>query len=497
MATASVAHDHVDAFLERDHRLLIGGEWVDAIDGQTFETLDPATEEVLCEVARAGAADVDRAVNAARQAFDDDDGWRTLGGAERARIVWRIGELIDEHADELARLESIDNGKPMHIARAGDMPFAAEMFRYMAGWCTKLEGDTIPLSNYPRPGQALAYTLREPVGVVAQIIPWNFPVLMASWKLAPALACGCAIVLKPAEQTPLTALRLGELIQEAGVPPGVVNILTGFGDAGAALAAHPRVDKIAFTGSTEVGKSIVQAAAGNLKRVSLELGGKSASVVYADADLDTAIPLAAHAVFGNMGEACTAASRMYVERPVYDRVLEGVADRARSLQVGVGLDPETDIGPLVSAEQLARVTGYIASGRDDGAEVIAGGERVGQRGYFVSPTVLTGTSPAMKIEREEIFGPVVCVIPFDTPDDFVARANDTEYGLAAGVFTRDLKKAHETAARMHAGTVWVNTYNENDPAVPFGGYKQSGWGREMGHEVLANYLETKAVFAVL
>jgi phenylacetaldehyde dehydrogenase len=490
MAMTSVVQDDVESFLQRGHRLLIDGEWVDAGRGQTFDTVDPATEAVLCEVARAGAADVDRAVAAARRAFDDDAGWRTMSGAERARIVWRIGELIDEHADELARLESIDNGKPMHIARAGDLPFAAEMFRYMAGWCTKLEGNTIPVSSYPRPGEALAYTVREPVGVCAQIIPWNFPLLMAAWKLAPALACGCTIVLKPAEQTPLTALRLGELMLEAGVPAGVINILTGFGDAGAALAAHPDVDKVAFTGSTDVGKSIVEAASGNLKRVSLELGGKSASVVFADADLEKSIPLAAQAVFGNMGEACTAASRMYVERSVYDQVLEGVADVARSLKVGVGLEPDTDLGPLVSSEQLARVTGYIESGREDGAEVVAGGDRIGDGGYFVSPTVLVGTRPDMKVEREEIFGPVVCVIPFDEPEEFVVRANDTEYGLAAGVFTRDLQKAHKTAALLRAGTVWVNTYNDNDPALPFGGYKQSGWGREMGHAVLENYLET-------
>jgi phenylacetaldehyde dehydrogenase len=497
MATATAVEGDVQDFTRRTHRLLIDGEWVEPSDGRTFATLNPATEERLSDIALAGDRDVDRAVTAARRAFDDDNGWRTISPAERSRIVWRIGELIEEHADELALLESLDNGKPVDMARTIDMGFAGDLFRYMAGWCTKLEGNTIALSAYPRPGQAHAYTVREPVGVVAQIIPWNFPLLMASWKVAPALACGCTVILKPAEQTPLTALRLAELIQEAGVPDGVFNILTGEGETGAALAKHPLVDKIAFTGSTEVGKSIVSAAAGNLKRVTLELGGKSARGVYDDANLETAIPGAANAVFANIGECCTAASRLYVQRGIYDEVVAGVSEVARSIKIGVGTDPESEMGPLISDDQLERVSGFIEAGQRDGAELVTGGARIGEKGYFIEPTVFTNTSPEMSIEREEIFGPVVSAIPFDSFEEVVERANDTHYGLAAGVFTHDLKRAHHTASLMRAGTVWINTYNHNDPALPFGGYKQSGWGREMGHEVLDAYLQTKAVCAVL
>jgi phenylacetaldehyde dehydrogenase len=495
--TSTPAQGKVDDFLRRTHRLFIDGEWVEPADGRTFATLNPADEAPLSDVALAGERDVDKAVKAARRAFDDDSGWRTISGSERSKVVWRIGELIEANADELALLESLDNGKPVDLARTIDMAFAGDLFRYMAGWSTKLEGDTIALSAFPRPGQAHAYTVREPVGVVAQIIPWNFPLLMASWKVAPALACGCAVILKPAEQTPLTALRLTELIEEAGVPKGVFGILTGAGETGAALAAHPEVDKVAFTGSTEVGKSIVRAAAGNLKRVTLELGGKSASVVYDDADLETAIPNAANAVFANIGECCTAASRMYVQSNVYDDVVAGVSEIAGKIKIGVGTDPQSEMGPLISAEQLARVSGYIEEGRRDGAELVTGGARIGDAGYFIEPTVFTNTSPGMSIEREEIFGPVVSAIPFDSFDEFVKRANDTQYGLAAGVFTHDLKRAHHTAALLRAGTIWINTYNHNDPALPFGGYKQSGWGREMGREVLDAYLETKAVCAVL
>jgi phenylacetaldehyde dehydrogenase len=497
MAAATAVESEVWSFIGRTHSLLIDGEWVEPSDGQTFATLNPATEERLSDIALAGERDVDRAVIAARRAFDDDNGWRTISPSERSRIVWRIGELIDEHADELALLESLDNGKPVDVTRTIDMVFAADLFRYMAGWCTKLEGDTVALSAFPRPGQAHAYTVREPVGVVAQIIPWNFPLLMASWKVAPALACGCTVILKPAEQTPLTALRLAELIQEAGVPDGVFNILTGGGETGSALARHPLVDKIAFTGSTEVGKSIVSAAAGNLKRVTLELGGKSASIVYDDANLETAIPGAANAVFANIGECCTAASRLYVQRGVYDEVVAGVSEVARSIKIGVGTDPQSEMGPLISDEQLKRVSSFIDAGRRDGAELVTGGARIGERGYFIEPTVFTNTSPEMSIEREEIFGPVVSAIPFDSFEDVVKLANDTHYGLAAGIFTQDLKRAHHTASLMRAGTVWINTYNHNDPALPFGGYKQSGWGREMGHEVLDAYLQTKAVCAVL
>jgi phenylacetaldehyde dehydrogenase len=484
-------------FVGQPHKLLIGGEWVDSASGKTFATINPATEETLTEVAHGEAEDIERAVRAARPAFDDDSPWRTMNASDRGRLIWRISELIETHADELAMLESLDNGKPVAIARAADVPLAADLFRYMAGWTTKIEGNTIPISALPAPGRYLAYTLREPVGVVGQIIPWNFPLLMAAWKLGPVLAAGCTVVLKPAEQTPLSALRLGELLQEAGLPDGVVNIVTGFGDAGAALAAHDDVDKVAFTGSTEVGKLIVKAAAGNLKKVSLELGGKSPNVVYADADMETAIRGAANAIFFNHGQCCNAGSRLYVERAAYDDVVGGVAEAAKSIKVGPGQEADSEMGPLVSDEQFGKVLGYLRSGREDGAEAVVGGDRAGERGYFVQPTILANTNRDMKVEREEIFGPVVCAIPFDSPEEIVPVANDTNYGLAAGVFTRDISKAHRTAARLRAGTVWINTYHVFDAAMPFGGYKESGWGREMGHNVLENYLETKSVCAAL
>jgi phenylacetaldehyde dehydrogenase len=376
---------------------------------------------------------------------------------------------------------------------------AADLFRYMAGWATKIEGNTIPLSVPYTPGaKYLAYTLREPVGVVGQIIPWNFPLLMAAWKLGPALATGCTVVLKPAEQTPLSCLRLGELIQEAGIPDGVVNIVPGYGEtAGAALAAHPGVDKIAFTGSTEVGKLILQAAAGNLKKVSLELGGKSPNVVFSDVDLDAAISGAASAIFFNHGQCCCAGSRLYVEEGIFDKVVEGVSARAKRIRVGSGMEPTTDMGPLVSAEQLNRVCGYLESGFSEGAKAVVGGERHGDKGYFVKPTVLVDTTPNMKVVQEEIFGPVVTAIPFKDAEGIVAQANDSVYGLAAGIWTRDIQKAHRVAAQLRAGTVWINCYNIFDAALPFGGYKQSGWGREMGHDSLEMYTEVKAVCAAL
>jgi phenylacetaldehyde dehydrogenase len=379
------------------------------------------------------------------------------------------------------------------------VPLAVDLFRYMAGWATKIEGATIPLSVPYTPGaKYLAYTLREPVGVVGQIIPWNFPLLMAAWKLGPALTTGCTIVLKPAEQTPLSAIRLGELIQEAGIPDGVVNIVTGFGEtAGAALSAHPDVDKVAFTGSTEVGKLILKAAAGNLKKVSLELGGKSPNVILDDADMDTAIPGAASAIFFNHGQCCCAGSRLYIESKSFDRVVEGVAKHAENIRVGSGLDPTTNMGPLVSEEQLNRVCGYLESGLAEGAKAVTGGARVGDKGYFVKPTVLVNTNENMKVVREEIFGPVVTAIPFHSPEEIVAKANDTIYGLAAGVWTRDISKAHRVASLLRAGTVWINCYNIFDAALPFGGYKQSGWGREMGREVLEQYTEVKSVCTAL
>ena len=497
MAVIESVEQRAESFVRSRRKLLIGGEWVEAASGQTFETINPATEDVLAEVAHGQAEDVDRAVKAARKAFAEDSPWRCMNASDRGRLIWRIAELIEENADELAMLESLDNGKPFTIAKAADLVLAADLFRYMAGWPTKIEGTTVPISALPAPGEYLAYTLREPVGVVGQIIPWNFPLVMASWKLGPALACGCTIVLKPAEQTPLSALRLGELMQEAGLPDGVVNIITGFGDAGAALTAHDDVDKVAFTGSTEVGRLIVKAAAGNLKKLTLELGGKSPNVVFADADPETAIVGSSNAIFFNSGQTCNAGSLLYVQKPIFDDIVSGVADQAKQFKLAPGTDPEAQLGPLISGEQFEKVLGYLDAGRDEGAETVVGGGRQGDRGYFVQPTILTKTAPTMKVEREEIFGPVVCAIPFDDPDEIVPVANDTNYGLAAAVFSRDISKAHRTAKRLRAGTVYVNTYGVVDAALPFGGFKASGWGRELGHEVLNNYLETKSVVVAL
>ena len=493
MAVAVGPSKATEAFVGSPRKLLIGGRWVEAASGRTFTTVDPATERVIGQVAHGEAADIDRAVAAARTAFEDGV-WSSITPSLRGQILWRIADLIDANVDQLAELESIDNGKPFAVAKAADVPLCADMFRYMAGWATKIEGNTIPLSA---PGQNLAFTLREPVGVVGQIIPWNFPLLMAAWKLGPVLAAGCTVVLKPAEQTPLSVLRLAELAMEAGLPDGVLNVITGFGDAGAHLAAHPGVDKVAFTGSTEVGKLIVKAAAGNLKKVSLELGGKAPLIIYGDADIETAIAHASLAAFFNHGQCCTSGSRLYVESSVYDDVVQGIADRASAIKVRPGLDPDCEMGPLVSADQFERVTGYIKSGFEQGAEAVTGGSRVGSTGYFVEPTVLKGVRSDMRVVREEIFGPVLPVLPFERPEDIAASANDTNYGLAAGVWTKDITKALRTAQLVRAGTVWINTYHIYDAAMPFGGYKESGWGREMGHEVLNNYLETKSVIVGL
>src|SRR6185369_5587059 len=483
----------VSDFLEKPHQILIDGKWMNAASGKTFPTYNPATGEVLADVAEGDREDVERAVKAARKAFTGP--WSRLTASERGRLIWKLADLLEAHLDEFALIETLDNGKPLAVARAADVPLAVDLFRYMAGWATKLEGTTIPISVPYTPGaKYLAYTLREPVGVVAQIIPWNFPLLMAAWKLGHALASGCTVVLKPAEQTPLSALRLGELFSEAGFPDGVVNIVPGYGEtAGAALASHPDVDKVAFTGSTEVGKLIVHAATGNLKKVSLELGGKSPNVVFKDADLDTAIAGSASAIFFNHGQCCCAGSRLYVERPVFDRVVEGVAGHAKKIKVGSGLEPDTSMGPLVSQEQLNRVCNYLEIGISEGAKAMAGGKKVGDRGYFVEPTVLVNTQESMKVVQEEIFGPVVAAIPFDDPEELMPRANDTVYGLAAGIWTKDISKAHRLAAGLRAGTVWINCYNIFDAALPFGGYKQSGWGREMGKDVLELYSQTKAV----
>jgi phenylacetaldehyde dehydrogenase len=484
------------SFVTRKHKLLISGKWVEAQTGKTFAVEDPATLETIAHVPDGSKADIDMAVAAARRAFESGP-WPTMSPAERSKLVWKIGDLMEKHADEFAELEALDNGKPFTNARRDDVGGSINMFRYMAGWCQRLNGETIPVSTS---GDWHAYTLREPVGVVGQIIPWNFPLMMAAWKLAPALAAGCTIVLKPAEQTPLSALRLGQLLLDAGLPDGVVNIVTGFGEtAGAPLAEHPDVDKVAFTGSTEVGKLIVKAAAGNLKRVSLELGGKSPAIVFPDADLDSAVAGTASAIFYNQGQCCTAGSRLFAHKSIYDKVVNGVVAEAGKLKIGHGLDRSVTLGPLVSKEQHEKVKGYIESGRSSGAEVMTGGKAVDRHGYFVEPTVLARTNREMKVVREEIFGPVVCVQSFDDDDlDAVARfANDTEYGLQASVWTQNLRVAHLMARKIKAGTICINTHNYGDPAWPFGGYKQSGWGREMGKEVLENYTETKSVAARL
>jgi phenylacetaldehyde dehydrogenase len=501
MATAAARAEinpSVSKFIAEKRKMLINGKWVEAASGKYFTTPNPATGETLAEIAEGDQEDINRAVKAARAAFEEG-AWRKLTASERGKLIWKLGDLIEKHAEEFAQLETLDNGKPLTVARAADVPLAADLFHYMAGWATKIEGDTIPISVPYMPGaNFFAYTLREPIGVVGQIIPWNFPLLMAAWKLGPALAAGCTIVLKPAEQTPLSALRLGELICEAGFPDGVVNIVPGFGEtAGAALAAHDDVDKIAFTGSTEVGKLIVQAAAGNLKKVTLELGGKSPNIVLADTDVERASEGAAMSIFFNHGQCCAAGSRLYVEEKVFDKVVERVAERAKKINVCDGFNADCEMGPLVSEEQFNRVTGYINSGFEEGAKAVAGGGRKGERGYFVEPTVLVETKPTMKVVQEEIFGPVVAATPFKSIDEITPVANDTIYGLAAGIWTNDLSKAHALASKLKAGTVWINCYNVFDAALPFGGYKQSGWGREMGHAALHNYLEVKAVCARL
>ncbi len=487
----------VEQFIGAPRQMFINGQWMDAASGKTFETPNPATGETLARVAEGDAEDIDRAVRAARRAFEEGP-WSRMSPSERGRIIWRIGDLILEHTDELAQLESLDNGKPFAVAQAADVPLAADLFHYMAGWATKIEGNTINISVPYMPGANFhSYTLREPLGVVGQIIPWNFPLLMAAWKLGPALATGNCVVLKPAEQTPLTAILLAQIIAEAGVPDGVVNVVPGFGEtAGAALAAHNDVDKVAFTGSTEVGKLIVTAATGNLKKVSLELGGKSPNIVFDDAD-DGAIEGAANAIFFNHGQCCVAGSRLFVQQSRFDEVVDGVAEIAKSIKLGSGLDEGTQMGPLVSDEQFRRVTGYLESGKADGATALTGGGRFGDKGYFVEPTVLTNTSPSMKVVREEIFGPVLVASPFTDLEEIARVANDSEYGLGAGIWTKDISKAHALAKKIRAGTVWINCYNVFDASLPFGGYKQSGWGREMGHEVLEAYTEVKAVTAQL
>jgi phenylacetaldehyde dehydrogenase len=488
----------VEDFIAVPRQLFINGQWVDAASGRTFDTPNPATGETLASVAEGDAEDINRAVKAARRAFEEGP-WSRMSPSERGRIIWRIGDLILEHVDELAQLESLDNGKPFAVAQAADVPLAADLFHYMAGWATKIEGNTINISVPYMPGANFhSYTLREPIGVVGQIIPWNFPLLMAAWKLGPALATGNCVILKPAEQTPLSALRLAELIAEAGVPDGVVNVVPGYGEtAGAALAAHMDVNKVAFTGSTEVGKLIVAAAgASNLKKLTLELGGKSPNIVFEDAE-DSAIEGAANAIFFNHGQCCVAGSRLFVQESRFDEVVDGVAEIAKGIKLGSGLEASTQMGPLVSDEQFQRVSGFLESGKADGATALAGGGRHGDRGYFIEPTVLTNTRPDMRVVREEIFGPVLVASPFSNLDEIAAVANDSDYGLGAGIWTRDISKAHALAKKIRAGTVWINCYNVFDASLPFGGYKQSGWGREMGHQALEAYTEVKAVTAQL
>lgn len=480
-------------FLSQPKNLLINGEWVPSLSHQQFAVENPANSDVLAHVAHGATEDIDRAVCAARLAFDEGP-WTKITAADRAKLIWKLADLIEQHSEEFAQLESLDNGKPLGVARAADIPLTVDIFRYMAGWCTKMHGETFPISVPYTPGtQYLTYTLKEPVGVVGQIIPWNFPLLMAAWKLAPALASGCTVILKPAEQTPLSALLLGDLITQAGFPKGVVNIVTGFGDAGAALVNHPMVDKVAFTGSTEVGRLILKGAASNLKKVSLELGGKSPNIIFADADLDAAIAGAASAIFFNHGQCCCAGSRLFVEQSIFDKVVEGVSQIAEGIIVGDGFDSATQMGPLVSREQFDRVCTYIKSGSYEGAQIRAGGKALERSGYFVRPTVMTETTPQMKVIQEEIFGPVVAVMPFKDTAEVIQEANNSDYGLAAGIWTRDLAKAHSVSARLRAGTTWINCYNIFDAALPFGGYKQSGWGREMGKQAMDLYTETKSV----
>jgi len=475
-------------------KLLMNGEWVEG--GRTFETINPATGEVLTQVAEAGPAEVDAAVAAARKAFDDAAGpWRKLSASARGRLLWKIADLVEHNIEELAELETLDNGKPIFESRYVDMPMVADVFRYYAGWATKIHGETININE-----GAFTYTQREPVGVVGAIVPWNFPLLLASWKLGPALACGNTVVLKPAEQTPLTALRFGELCRQAGLPPGVLNILTGGPETGAALVRHPQVDKIAFTGSTAVGREIMRSAADTLKRMTLELGGKSPNIVFADADLDAAVKGAINGIFYGKGEVCNAGSRLFLEKKIESEFVDKLVERTKKIRPGDPLDPKTRLGAIVSEQQMKTVLDYIEMGKNEGAKLVTGGARasVGNgNGYFIEPTIFGGVRNEMKIAQEEIFGPVLATLTFDDVEQVAEQANRNPYGLAAAVWTRDLKKAHGLARRLKAGTVWINTYGLMDAALPFGGFKQSGFGRELGRHAIEHYTELKSVWMSL
>lgn len=476
-------------------KLLINGQWAEG-SGTAFDTVNPATGEVLTQVAAASAADVDRAVSAARQAFDDVTGpWRKMSASERGRLLWKFADLIEKNIDEIAELETLDNGKPIFESRYVDLPMVVDVFRYYAGWATKIHGDTVNTFDH-----AFTFTVREPVGVVAAIVAWNFPLLLTSWKLGPALAAGCTVVLKPAEQTPLTALRIGQLAVEAGFPPGVLNIVTGGPETGKALVQHAGVDKVAFTGSTVVGKEIMRSSADTLKRVTLELGGKSPNIVFADADIDTAVKGALNGIFYGKGEVCCAGSRLFVEQKAHDEFVEKLVARAKKLQPGDPLDPKTRLGAIVSEQQMKTVLGFIEAGKSEGASLLTGGNRVkldGGKGFFIEPTIFGDVKNDMKIAQEEIFGPVLATLTFDDLEQVAAIANQNPYGLAAAIWTKDVKKAHTLSKRLRAGTVWINTYGLMDAALPFGGYKQSGFGRELGAQAMDHYTETKSVWMQL
>lgn len=481
--------EKIEKFLQGKKKLYINGQFVESQSGKTFDTYNPATGEVLATVYEADAADIDFAVKAARQAFDKGP-WSKMSASTRSRLMYKLADLMEEYSAELAQLETLDNGKPIRETSNADIPLSIEHMRYYAGWSTKMVGQTIPVN-----GSFFNYTRHEAVGVVGQIIPWNFPLLMAMWKLGAALATGCTIVLKPAEQTPLSVLYLAELIEEAGFPPGVINIVPGFGEtAGQPLVDHPLVDKIAFTGSTAVGKRIMSNASQTLKRVTLELGGKSPNIILPDADLTKAIPGALNGVMFNQGQVCCAGSRVFIQKKQFDNVVADMAAHAQNIKQGAGIHADTEIGPLVSAEQQTRVLSYIDKGLSEGAQLVAGGKKTQEQGYFVAPTIFADVRDEMTIAKEEIFGPVISAMPYDDLDELLARANNSEFGLAAGVWTRDLKNAHYIANNLRAGTVWVNCYNVFDAASPFGGYKQSGIGREMGSYALENYTEVKSVW---